>query len=157
MVLNHFFFVVRKNTLRIMERKSSTLIIFVPTLFCIGKINRVLFFFCCSLFVLFCFICSIVVKDMLLLGRALDHILITILLIYNYASGIILDSCAYKWQLKLRSLKPIFNISGLFIDSRYNHFHQKHSSPVTEGGSGNLHSCLSFLLHWTIQPILTGW
>lgn len=26
----------------------------------------------------------------------------------------------------VRSLKPIFNISGLFIDSRYNHFHHKH-------------------------------
>lgn len=52
-----------------------------------------------SLFILFCFICFVVVKDMLHLGRALDHILITVLLIQNYTSGIILDS--YKWQQKL--------------------------------------------------------
>jgi len=39
-----------------------------------------------------CFICFAVVKDILHLGRALDHVLITVLLKQNYTSGIILDS-----------------------------------------------------------------
>lgn len=45
-----------------------------------------------SLFILFCFICFVVVKDMLHLGRALDHISITVLLIQNCTSEMILDS-----------------------------------------------------------------